>query len=94
MTCAVLGSVIFAVTGGVFGSVFFALIGGVSGFVIFAVVGGVSGSVIFALIGSVFVVIMTFGGRFCLADFRGFREAAIDHAFGHDGNAAHDYQKK
>jgi hypothetical protein len=42
----------------------------------------------------VFVVIMTFGGRFCLADFRGFREAAIDHAFGHDGNAAHDYQKK
>ena len=85
---------IFALIGGVSGFVIFAVVGGVSGSVIFAVTGGVSGSVIFAVAGSVFVVIMTFGGRFCLADFRGFREAAIDHAFGHDGNAAHDYQKK
>ncbi len=50
-------------------------------------------AVLVCVSGSVVVAVLV-GVGICFAGFGRFLEAAIDHALGHDGNAAHDDQEK
>jgi hypothetical protein len=75
-----LGPVIVVVT--------FSMLGPVIVVVTFSMLGPVIVVVTFSMLGPVIVVVTFVLGFGC------FLEAAVDHAFGHDGNAAHNNQKK